>query len=263
MTSAESVRGTSGRHFVKRLRVARELRGESLARRRPGEGRGACQQFVSEKPNRVDVDAVIRGRVASELFRCHVRGRADRDARRRDAADRHGGAERFRDAEVGDERVRPLAQDVARLDVAVDDASRVSERERVDHVVHDARDFADAERLLPLERRAERLAVDERHRVPEEVALLAGGQERHDVRVVELGGDLNFAAEALSIDAGREVGREHLDDDLSAEGAVDRYEHSAHAAAGELGLELVAGAERGLQLFREVGHLVLRKSHTQ
>src|SRR5688572_32591026 len=54
------------------------------------------------------------------LFRSHVGRRTDGDSRRRDTGERHRGAQRFRDAEVGDQRVRSLGQDVCRLDVAVD-----------------------------------------------------------------------------------------------------------------------------------------------
>ena len=144
MMSADSERGISGRDFVQRLGIARELRGERLARRRAGERRHAGHQLVREQADRVDVHAVIGGRVAGELLGRHVRRRADRDAGGRHAADRHRGADGFRDAEVGDERVRALREDVRRLDVAVDDAALVGEGERVDDVVQNAHDFARA-----------------------------------------------------------------------------------------------------------------------
>ncbi len=87
----------------------------------------------------------------------------------------------FRDTEVGDERVGSLRENVRRLDVAVDYAALVRECERVDDVMQNPHDLARAELLLPLERGAERLAFDVRHRVPQQIALLSGGEERHDM----------------------------------------------------------------------------------
>ena len=124
--------------------IARELRGERLARRRAGERRHAGQQLVGQQPDGVDVNAMIGGRVAGELFGRHVRGRPDCDAGRRHGADRQRGADRLRDAEVGDERVRALREDVRRLDVAMDHAARVGESERIDDIVQDTSDLARA-----------------------------------------------------------------------------------------------------------------------
>ncbi len=167
---------------------------------------------------------------------------------------RHRGAERFRDAEVGDQRVRTLREDVRRLDVAMDDAARVRKRERVDYVMQNPRHFARAELLLALERRAQRLAFDVRHRVPEQIALLAGREQRHDVRVLQLRGDLDLAAEPVAIDAGGELGRQHLDDDVAAEHAVDGDEDAAHAATGQLVIELIVGPQRTLEVLSEISH---------
>ncbi len=83
------------------------------------------------------------------------------------------------------------------------------------------------------------------------------------MRMLELCRHLDFAPETLAVDAGGEVWREHLDDDFPSERAVDSDEYAAHAPARELGLELVAGAERCLQLFSEVGHRGLTKIITQ
>ena len=63
---------------------------------------------------------------------------------------------RERDAEVGDQRVPALQQDVLGLDVAVDDAERVRVAERVGDFARDAHRVVD--RQLPLARRAARAA---------------------------------------------------------------------------------------------------------
>ena len=103
-------------------------------------------------------------------------------------------------------------------------------------------------------RGAQRFAVDERHCVPEQIALLAGGEERHDVRVLQLRDDLDFAPEAIAVHAGGELRRKDFDDDFSSEHAVGGDEDAAHPATGQLAVELIVGPQRVLEVFREVGH---------
>ena len=73
------------------------------------------------------------GRHPEGLLGTHVSRRSDGLTR---LGDRQvaGGTDRARDAEIGDHGVIRREQDVFRLDVAVDDALRVGERERVSHV---------------------------------------------------------------------------------------------------------------------------------
>ena len=52
--------------------------------------------------------------------------------------------------------------------------------------------------------------------------MLARRVQRHDVRVLELRGDLDLPAESLAIHAGRELGRKNFDDDVPAERTIDR-----------------------------------------
>src|SRR5262245_4517923 len=101
----------------------------------------------------------------------------------------------------------------------MDHTARVRESERVDDVVQEADDLAWRERSLSLDGGAERLAVDERHRVPEQVAVLTRGEQRDDVRMLELRGDLDLATEALAVDARGQLGRKHFDDDAPIERA--------------------------------------------
>ncbi len=57
-------------------------------------------------------------------------------------------AQRFRDAEVGDDRGAAGQQHVVRLDVAMDDAALVRVRERARDVAQDAQHVGDRERRL-------------------------------------------------------------------------------------------------------------------
>ncbi len=80
-------------------------------------------------------------------------------------------------------------------------------------------------------------------------------QQRHDVRVGKPRRQLHFAAEPIAVDPGRQVGRQHLDDDLAAEGVLPRHKDAAHAATGELALYGVGISQREFEVVHQlVGH---------
>ncbi len=108
-------------------------------------------------------------------------------------------------------------------------------------------DFGDGERPAR-ETRAQRLALDERHRVEGQAVRVAGGEHRDDVRLLQRGDRPDLALEPLGAEPLREVGREHLHDDLALEPLLLGDEDAAHAAAAELALEAVGVAERLLEL---------------
>jgi hypothetical protein len=71
--------------------------------------------------------------------------------------------------------------------------------------------------------------------------------DRHDVRVVELGGDLHLADEALQERAvSRGLGQDGLERDRAAQDRVAGQADRAHRALAELGEDLVASARGGL-----------------
>ena len=109
---------------------------------------------------------------------------------------------------------------------------------------------AAGDRQLALARQpgAERLARDERHGVVEVAGRLTGGEQRHDVRVVQRGGDLDLEAETVGAHAAGQLGREDLDHDLSAERPLGSDEHARHAAAAELTLDGVRAVQGGFKL---------------
>ena len=98
------------------------------------------------------------------------------------------------------------------------------------------------------EARAQRLALDERHRVERQAVRVARREHRNDVRLLQRGDRPDLALEALDADALRELGRQHLDDDLPLEPRLFGDEDAAHAAAAELALEAVGVAEGVLEL---------------
>ena len=141
----------------------------------------------------------------------------------------------------------PDREDIAGLDVAMHDAAAMRVGERFDDVVQNPNDIANRQTAAPGNRRPQRLALDERHRVVQQLALdrraIAGGsgpstdgmrpgrQQRDDVRVLQLRGDLDLALESLAVHACRQLGRQHLDHDLPAERVLGRGEDAAHSAA--------------------------------
>ena len=160
-----------------------------------------------------------------------------------------------RDAEVGDQRLAVVQQDVLGLDVAVDDAVAVRVVERGGDLAGDPDRVVDRELLLPVEPVAQRLALDERHDVEEEAVGLARVEQREDVRVLEVGGELDLGQEPLGADHGGELGTQHLERDLAVVPQVLGEVHRRHAAGADLALDAVAVGEGGLEPVEQLGHV--------
>ena len=95
--------------------------------------------------------------------------------------------------------------------------------------------------------------VDERHRVVRHAVHLPRREHGHDVRMLQPRRELDLALEPLGVDAGQQLRRQHLHDDVPPQRLLARHEHARHAAAAELALDRVRRAERVLQLVAK-GH---------
>src|SRR5207253_1938265 len=100
-------------------------------------------------------------------------------------------------------------------------------------------------------------AGHERHDEIRQPVLLAGREDRHDVRMVELRDRAGLAMEAFAQPvAGEGLRREHLDGHGPPEGLLQRLEDDAHAAAGDLAAKAevaetaVADAEERIERLR-------------
>ena len=157
------------------------------------------------------------------------------------------GVERPGDAEVGDLHLAVAGdEDVRRLDVAVDDAARVGrgERERDRDGRVDGPIGTDAS--LVAEDVGEAAPVDVLHDDVVGAGRLAPVVDADDVRVVEVGGRLRLAAEALDERrVVRELGEEHLERDRAVEQLVSSQEDVGHAAPTDPALQLVALVQNG------------------
>src|SRR5262249_50667130 len=132
-------------------------------------------------------------------------------------------------------RADVLEVDVARLEVAVDDARGVRGDEALEDVVDDRADLAEREALLAFQPVREPLALELR----EDEQLRAGRGRAHldelaDVRALDRRRDLRLALEALDeIGLHRGAREQHLDRDLARIRLPLRSPHLAHAAAAE------------------------------
>ena len=219
-----------------------------------GERRSAREALVRDDGERVLVGAAVDAGPL-ELFGGHVARRAEGAAR---LGKRHV-AERLGDAEVAHQHPAALLDhDVGGFDVAVHDAVAVRVLEGAAGLLEDADRFLEAQGAGLLEDLAEGAALDALHRVPEEGAGGADAVDGDDVGVIERGGDLGLALEALGgVGAVGELQRQDLERDGAVEldfvGEVDER----HAAAAEelVDLELAAqvALQGALQLFGHGG----------
>jgi len=120
--------------------------------------------------------SVIHVGIGHRLFRRHVGRGAQGDAQggQRRLAGR--GADGLGDAKVGDHGVLPREEHVVRLDIAMDHAFGVSVGQRVRHLAQNPHRFAHRQLPLAGQLGAQRLALDERHDVVEEIAGRPRGQ---------------------------------------------------------------------------------------
>jgi hypothetical protein len=205
------------------------------------------EDLVGQHAHRVDVGAVIDLRVAGDLLGSHVRRRSEHRAADRRLAQRSG------HSEIGHERVARREQHVVGLDVAVHDAVRVRVGERVAHVAQYRDRGVERQRPAALEALPQRSARLERHDVEEAPIRLTRIEQRDDVRMMQLGDDLDFAQESLRPEQGRDRRIQNLDGDVATVLHVAREMHRCHAPAAHHPRGPVARGERRRKIDRVVG----------
>ncbi len=163
--------------------------------------------------------------------------------------------ERLGHAEVGDDGDAVGEQHVVGLDVAVHHAPGVGVAQRGGDVAQHPDRLGHRKVAVAQQAGAQRFAVHVRHGEVGQAHRLAGGQEGNDVGMLELGGEVDLAAEPLDAHPGRQLGQQYLDDDPALERRLQRQEDAGHPAAAELALDPVGIAERALKLVPEIhGH---------
>ena len=127
----------------------------------------AREHFIKHGAERIDGGASVDHAVARRLLGRHVLRRAERQAGLGDPS-AAGIRDGQRDAEVGDDRLPVLEQNVLGLEVAVDHAVTVGLAERIGDGHRDANGFVDRKLLLAVETVPQRLALDVRHDVEQQ-----------------------------------------------------------------------------------------------
>jgi hypothetical protein len=133
-------------------------------------------------------------------------------------------------------------------------AVRVGVGHRVRYLAEDAHRLADRELSVLVEPVAQRLAAQVRHDVVQQPVVRAGRDDRQDVGVLEVLGQLDLALEARRRHLADELGGKELHHDPAPLGALGRQEETAHPAPLELALEAVRITQRDLQALQQVGH---------
>jgi len=197
---------------------------------------------------------VVGRRLGGGLLRCHVGRCAQSHAEGGEpgAPAGRGCGECFRDAEVGHDGVAAREQHVVGLDVAVHEAVVVGVGQRVGHLAEESHRLSGRQLAAPGEPGTQGLALDERHRVVQEVAGLAGGEQRDDVGMGEPGREADLLAEAIGADRVRQLGGQELDDHLAVERGLGGEEDARHPAAAQLALDRMRAAQRVLDALPKV-----------
>ena len=213
------------------------------------ERRLAHQHLEEDAAEAVDVGAAIDVLTAIDLFRAHVARRAD---------DVPGGgvarAHRARNAEVGDDGVARIEQDVRGLDVAVDDIAAVGVAQGVGDLARDLERVADRELAFTVEALAQGLALDVGHDVIDQAVDLVGIVQRQDVGMVQAGGDLDLTQKPGGADLCGKVGPEHLYGNGTLILEVVGQEDFRHPALTQLPLQPIAGGKRCTEAIKEFRH---------
>ncbi len=126
----------------------------------------------------------------------------------------------------------------------MNDAVPVGVVQRVADLARNAHRVAHRQRPLPGDARLQRLAIHERHHVPQESTGLARVVDRQDVRVAEPGGDADFAEEALGAEARGEFPVHHLERHEPVVLGVGGQEDRRHAPGAQQALDVIAPAKR-------------------
>ncbi len=244
----------AGTTLNNRLGVLRHVRRENRLRSRPGERRHACQHLIPDDAQGVDVGAMIRLGIRRRLLRRHIGWRSQRYARGGELLATRRFAHRLGDAKVSDQRVATREQHVVGLDVSVNHAARMRVGQRVGDLAQDPGCFGNRKLAVADQPLPQRLAFDIGHDIVQETVGLTRIEQRQDVRMLQLGRDLDLAKESIAPHGGSELGPEHLHRDFAMVLQVLREIYGCHAAAPDLAIESVPFSQRGLETIEGSGH---------
>ena len=189
----------------------------------------AGQHLVHRYAQRVEIGREHRS--ATKLLGRHVRRTAD-----------HGGAvsgnlEKARRAEIGDFHQAALRhQHVRRPQIAVQHTVAMGMIDGVADLAGVVERNREIERALPRDQRFERFPGHELHDDEEDVLLLLGGQDRHDVGMPERREQTRLAQQLAEVDA---LAVRHFQRDVFVDPGIAGEVHGPEAAAADRGEDFV------------------------
>jgi hypothetical protein len=151
-------------------------------------------------------------------------------------------------------------EDVARLDVAVNQSMAVCVVEGFSYVPCDANGLVHGKLLLSVQSVPQAFTFDVWHDVVEQAVCLAGVVERYDMRMSETGNCFDLTEEAVRTDSGSQLGVQDLDCDLAVVPQVLGQEDRSHPTATDLRLDSVAVRESRPETFQQVRHKSLLRN---
>ena len=216
----------------------------------------AREHLVHHGAERIDVGAGVERTVARRLLRRHVLRCTEREPGLRDALPT-GVAQRERNAEIGDQRLAVVKQNVLGFEIAMDHAAAVRIVQRAADRDGEPDRVADRKLFLTIQPRTQRLAFDERHDIEQQAARCARIEQREQVRVLQVRRDFDFGEKTLGTKHRAELRIEHLECDAPVMSDVAGEKDGGHTAAANLAFHLITAGERVLKLIEKLHHVQL------
>ena len=230
-----------GSYRPERLHFLRQALGQDRLWRRPDVGRPPGQHLEEHAADGVHVGAGVHRGSAHRLLGAHVLRRSDGQAGPGQARLIPQGPG---DAEVRHQGMAFAQHDVGRLDVPMDDAPPVGVGQRLGHFPGEPHRFVHRQLSVALKAFAEGLALDVGHHVVEDPPGLARVVHRQDMRMGELGGDLDFTQKPLGAQRGGQLRAHDLHRHLAVVPQVLRQVDRGHPALAQHPLHPVAVGQR-------------------
>jgi hypothetical protein len=152
-----------------------------------------------------------------------------------------------RDSEVRNQGVLTGEEDVVGLDVAMDEVSLVCIAQRVGDFTKYPHRGVGRKGTVPGDPPGQGFSFDEGHHVVEEPVRLTRVVDGQNVWVLQPGGDLDLAREALWPHRGGEFRAKDLDRDLTVMLEILREIHRGHPAGTEFAIDPIAVGQGGGQ----------------
>jgi hypothetical protein len=147
-----------------------------------------------------------------------------------------------------------VEQDVARLDVPVDDVLAVRVVQGAGDGLRYVHGFLDRKLTFPLEPFPDGLSFQVRHDVVQKTVGFTRVVQRQDMGVLQVRRRLDLGEEPLGPDDSGQLWLEHLQRDLPLVLQVVGKIYRGHASLTELSLDVVAPLQGSVQACRGVGH---------